>query len=55
MIGQGILPRAWHPAVDQLGDAELKQLMDDVQRVIAACVDAMPTHQQFIARCCAAV
>src|SRR5690348_8128059 len=55
MIGQGILPRTWHPAVDQIGDAELKQLMDDVQRVIAACVDAMPTHQQFIARCCAAV
>lgn len=55
MIGQGILPRAWHPAVDQTPDAELKQLMDDVQRVIAACVEAMPTHQQFIARCCAAV
>jgi tryptophan halogenase len=55
MVGQGILPRTWHPVVDQLPDAELKQLMDDVQRVITACVDAMPTHQQFIARCCAAV
>ncbi|HEX5488885.1 MAG TPA: tryptophan halogenase family protein [Rhodanobacteraceae bacterium] len=55
MIGQRILPRAWHPAADQLSDAELKQLMDSVQRVIATCVDAMPTHQQFIARCCAAV
>ncbi|HET9817964.1 MAG TPA: tryptophan halogenase family protein, partial [Rhodanobacteraceae bacterium] len=51
MIGQRILPRAWHPAADQLSDAELKQLMDSVQRVIATCVDAMPTHQQFIARC----
>ncbi len=54
MIGQRILPRSWHPAVDQLSDTELKQLMDGVQRVIANCVEAMPMHQQFIARCCAA-
>ena len=55
MIGQRILPRTWHPAVDQLSDAELRQLMDEVRRVIANCVNAMPTHQQFIARHCAAV
>jgi hypothetical protein len=29
--------------------------MDEVRRVIANCVNAMPTHQQFIARHCAAV
>ncbi len=55
MIGQRILPRAWHSAVDQLSDAELKHLMDDVQRAIAACADAMSTHEQSIARSCAAV
>ena len=54
MIGQRILPRTWHPAVDQLPEADLRKLMDGVQRVIAACVDAMPTHGQFIERCCAA-
>ena len=46
---------ALYRALGQLSDAELKQLMDGVQRVIASCVDAMPTHQQFIARHCAAV
>lgn len=55
MVGQRILPRSWHPAVDQLPDADLRRLMDGVQRVIAACVEAMPMHQQFIARHCAAV
>ena len=55
MIGQRILPRTYHPAVDQLSDAELRQLVEGVQRVIAACVEAMPMHQQFIARHCAAV
>ncbi|MBS0383360.1 MAG: tryptophan 7-halogenase [Proteobacteria bacterium] len=50
LVGQRILPRTYHPAVDQLSDAELKQLMDGVQHVIAACVEAMPSHQQFLAR-----
>lgn len=50
LVGQRILPRTYHPAVDQLTDAELQQLMDGVQRVIASCVDAMPSHQQFLAR-----
>jgi tryptophan halogenase len=54
MIGQRVLPRSWHPAVDQLSDAELKQLMDGVQRVIATCVEAMPPHQAFIDRHCKA-
>jgi tryptophan halogenase len=55
MIGQRILPRTYHPAVDQLSEAELRQLMEGVRRVITACVEAMPMHQQFIARHCAAV
>ncbi len=55
MIGQRILPRSYHPAVDQLPEAELRQLMDGVQRVIAACVEAMPPHQAFIDRHCRAV
>jgi tryptophan halogenase len=55
MIGQRILPRTWHPAANQISDAQLQALINNVQRVIAACVDAMPTHEQFIARRCAAV
>jgi len=54
MIGQRILPHTYHPAVDHLPDAELQQLMDGVQRVIAACVEAMPPHQAFIDRHCRA-
>jgi len=54
MIGQRILPRTYHPAVDHLPDAELQQLMDGVQRVIATCVEAMPPHQAFIDRHCRA-
>ncbi|HEX5960502.1 MAG TPA: tryptophan halogenase family protein [Rhodanobacteraceae bacterium] len=55
MIGQRILPRTYHPAVDQLSDAELRQLMEGAQRVIARCVEAMPPHQAFIDRHCRAI
>jgi tryptophan halogenase len=54
MLGQGIMPQAWHPLVDQLGDADLAQYIDHVGKVIAACVDAMPPHQAFIDRYCVA-
>jgi tryptophan halogenase len=54
MIGQRIIPRSWHPLVDQLSDAQLRELLESVRGVISTCVDAMPMHAQFIARCCAA-
>jgi tryptophan halogenase len=54
MLGQGIVPQQYHPAVDLLPDQEIAGLVDSVKTVVAACVDAMPTHAQFIARYCAA-
>ncbi len=54
MLGQGIVPRGYHPAVDRLPDGTLADLVGGVQQVVAACALAMPTHAQFIARHCAA-
>jgi len=54
MIGQGIVPHAYHPIVDQMPDANIAEFVDGVRKVIASCVDAMPMHEQFIARHCAA-
>ena len=54
MLGQHIVPKGYHPAVDLVPDQEVAGLADSVRTVIAACVDAMPTHEQFIARHCAA-
>ena len=52
MIGQGILPASYHPLVDGISDAELVKLGESVRGVIATCVAAMPTHEQFIDRYC---
>lgn len=55
MLGQGIVPRAYHPAVDWVSDEDLKSFVSNVEKVIASCVSIMPPHEDFIARHCAAV
>jgi tryptophan 7-halogenase len=52
MIGQGIVPRAYHPLVDRVPDAELAKLDANIRSVMASCVAAMPLHEQFIDRYC---
>jgi tryptophan halogenase len=54
MIGQGIMPEAYHPMVDQMSERELDELVGGVRKVVGACVEAMPMHQQFIDRHCKA-
>ena len=54
MIGQRIVPRAWHPLVETVADKDLVQLGESVRGVVASCVEAMPTHEQFIDRYCKA-
>ena len=54
MLGQHIVPRSYHPVVDQMPEHQLSEFVDGVRNVIAACVDAMPLHEQFIARHCQA-
>ncbi len=54
MLGQGIVPRGYHPLVDQMPDRELHAFIASVGNVVAGCVEAMPPHQAFIDRYCAA-
>jgi tryptophan 7-halogenase len=54
MVGQGIVPRGYHPLVDAISDPELQKYADSVRNVIASCVAAMPLHEQFIDRYCRA-
>ena len=54
MVGQGIVPRAYHPLVDLVPEPELIRLEESVRGVIASCVAVMPAHEQFIERCCRA-
>ena len=54
MIGQRIIPRAYHPMVDLVAERDLAGLDTSIRGVIASCVAAMPEHEAFIERCCKA-
>jgi tryptophan halogenase len=54
MIGQGIIPRAYHPFADLRPEAEVAAYVAGTGQVIARCVQAMPTQAGFIAAHCAA-
>jgi tryptophan halogenase len=54
MLGQGITPRAYHPAVDWVANEDMLALVGHVEKVLEANVRLMPQHEDFIQRCCAA-
>ena len=54
MIGQNIMPRAYHPMVDTLSLDEVRQLVAGTRGVLERSVDVMPTHRDFINRFCRA-
>ena len=54
MIGQGIHPRNYHPAVDWVKNEDMLTLVGHVEKVVASNVGLMPAHEDFIARHCKA-
>ena len=54
MLGQGIMPERYHALVDQMPEHDLRHFMQSVRNVVESCVEAMPPHEAFIARHCAA-
>ncbi|QYF92766.1 tryptophan 7-halogenase [Massilia sp. PAMC28688] len=54
MIGQGVMPRAYHPFAQLRPEAEVHAYLNNVEQVIARCVHAMPTQADFIAAHCKA-
>ena len=54
MLGQGIYPRTYHPAVDWVTNEDTLALIDHVEKVVASNVQLMPQHEDFIERCCSA-
>jgi tryptophan halogenase len=54
MLGQRITPHTYHPLVDLVPAEDIYRFLDGVAQTIDRCVNAMPPHEAFIARCCAA-
>lgn len=54
MHGQGHRPRAYNPVIDQRSVEEIAGFLHNTQAVIRKCVDAMPSHLEYIRANCLA-
>ncbi len=52
MLGQRIVPRGYHPIVDEMPEGELAAFVERVRQGLAKAVETMPLHQDFIAGYC---
>ena len=52
MLGQGIESRGYHPFVDNLSDAQLTGLMNEVKSNVARIVAGSPAHADFLKAYC---
>ncbi|WP_298092814.1 tryptophan halogenase family protein, partial [uncultured Sphingomonas sp.] len=52
MMGQGVMPRQHHRMGAIMGEARLRQVMDDMRGQVARQVAALPAHQAFLERYC---
>jgi tryptophan halogenase len=53
-FGQRVQPREYDPRADAWSEAELREWLATMHRRIAAAVDAMPGHEEFLAQYCPA-
>ena len=48
MLGQGIVPRGYHPIVDEMPEEKLVEHVEGVRTMLARAVATMPTHEEWI-------
>jgi tryptophan halogenase len=53
MMGQGIVPRRYHPVADLMGLEELKRFLGDIQIKVQRTVASLPSHQAYVQQLCA--
>ena len=53
-LGQGIIPAGYDPLVDVKSEAQVMEFLDNVEGVIAKCVNLMPDHGAYVAKICPA-
>ena len=55
MQGQGLVPDAYHPIVDQMDTTELDRIMQEIKTVIDRSAAAIPSQTEYIQKYCMAM
>lgn len=54
MMGQGILPKRYHPTADVIPKADLARFLDDIRSSVLSNVQRMPAHMDYLRSYCPA-
>jgi tryptophan halogenase len=54
MLGQGLMPAAYHPIVDLMSDKELTHFLDNIREQVRHQVGKLPYHTEFLDHYCKA-
>ena len=53
MLGQGIVPKDYHPLANSYSDAQLKQMLQTMLAIKRDPLDKLPSHDEFLRKVCA--
>jgi len=54
MMGQGIVPKRYHPTADVMSPADLQRFLDDIRRNVLDTARQMPAHMDYLRNYCPA-
>ena len=54
MLGQGILPQAFHPVAKKMSDEELSKFLEMLRTNVARTVQGLPAHHAYVSQFCGA-
>jgi tryptophan halogenase len=54
MMGQGIMPQAYHPIAGKLTDEELSRMLSNIRESVSRTVASLPPHADYVAQYCGA-
>ena len=52
MMGQGIVPKAYHPLADKMSDKELEYFLSEIRSRVAKTVSSLPPHDTYVKQYC---
>jgi tryptophan halogenase len=55
MMGQGIMPRSYHPIAEKLREEELDRLLSTLRDDVSRTVTGLPEHAAYVAQYCGAL
>jgi tryptophan halogenase len=54
MLGQGIMPKSYHPIAGKLSDAEMEGMLKGLRESVDKTLASLPDHHAYVARYCGA-